>query len=667
MAIRLLAILGVLAPLNHCIVAGEAAAGETVEVRVYPTIERRIGGISELDREVYFAMCDHGSGFGRRVGSKERGEYLLDELGATFGRNLAPIKGVAGSPDQTPEDPQRPGHADLDALGERLSKRSRDPLPWFERRVRGRLQVAAHGLSREYPVYMGEHTTPQAERDNHKHKHVLPGDPVAAAEYAAVALEAGYSDFDRPAFFEPINEPHWSFVSSEQLAAWHTETRRAVQERGLDVKVGGPCLSVAYFYRRGFTAFDGLKEFMANTNGELDFYSFHAYDYLKWDGSSLVGRVTSGLPLEGVLDLVQAHAVHEYGKEVDLVISEHGGYISGKKGQLNADEVGKLLTAESGKAYEGFERTLYERSVSSHVLVSAAIANTLAFMDHPHVLKKATPFILIESMGWDPHYYSTMYVAHEFTDRGRWVETRNTDFYKFFRDLKGRRVYVRGGDPDLQVRAFVDGDRLRVVVNNVSNESHPLRITLPAGEGYSVRRYGRNDDYTPSLSESTVDSLATIEVAPREALLVTAKYAEPIPTRRVVDETPRYGNRIAQQPAEGKPARFVVKTPDDSDVAYATLRFGVTRPTGADPNVVVRINGKRLTVPVEDAVGRLDDGEQEYASTKVVSFDPDWLRPTNRVEVGFPDDDGGAIGAVVIRVGAKQPPNERPQVATRPR
>ena len=51
-----------------------------------------------------------------------------------------------------------------------------------------------------------------------------------------------------------------------------------------------------------------------------------------------------------------------------------------------------------------------KRSIIDFNMVSGVIANTMVFMDHPHVVKKATPFILMDSMGWDPHYYATLYV-----------------------------------------------------------------------------------------------------------------------------------------------------------------------------------------------------------------------------------------------------------------
>ncbi|MEN1677984.1 MAG: beta-agarase [Planctomycetota bacterium] len=629
---------------------GGIARAETVELAVYPTITRSIAGVSELDREKYFSMCDPGTNFDQRMRSPERVEYLLGELNATFGRNLGPINSAVGDADRLGEDPERPGFADPDSVKSACEQRVKPPAAAFASLAGGRLDVAAHGRGLDFPDFMGRFSTPEADRDSHAVKHYLPGYTDAAAELAAAALEYGYTDFDRPAYYEPINEPHWSFISDEHLANWHTKAHAAVHGRGLAVKVGGPCLSVAYFYRNNYRAFEGFKNFLANTRAELDFYSFHVYDYLNWDGADLHGRVTGGLPLEGVLDFVQTHAVNTYGKPIDLVVSEHGGYITASQGRPNAKAIGELLVSKQDNA-AAFDQTVLERSVASHVLISSAIANTLTFMEHAHIVQKAVPFILPETMGWDPEYYPTMFVPYGFEDRSRWVETHNTDFYKFFRDVAGRRVCTRGGDPDLQTRAFADGSTLRVVINNLSDAPHQVRLKMPAAKTVSVRRYGRNDDYTPYLRESDADAAGAIEIAGREAVVVSADYAQPIPNRKTMSETPHYGSRTIVSPSPGKPSRFLVETESPATATYAMLRIGVTRPAGADPRLQVKLNGRSVDVPLEDAAPRLDDGEKEYASTKLIPVDPDRLREKNRVEVSFSDGEAGTIGSVVIRVG----------------
>lgn len=640
-----------------CCLAGLACTtvlgAEPVEIKVLATVRRGIDGVSRLDRNTYFSLSDAGRGFDKRVREPRRMEYLLEDLDVTFGRSLGPIRGVTRRDQIVREDQQRPGYADLRNLEERLAGSPQQPGERFSKLVGGRLDVAAHGAEGAYPEFMGVFETPQSSREG-GHKKTLPENLEAAAELAAAVLEHDYTDFDRPRYFEPVNEPHWSFTDKQHLADWHVATQRAVRQRGLEVLVGGPCNSVAYHYRRNFNAFKGIAEFMRKTDCQLDFYSFHVYDYLHWKDDTLKGRITSGLPLEGVLDFVQAHTVKEHGEQVDWVVSEQGGYINNSRGGPSREEIGDLLAQRHGWEEDGFDLVMKKRSVSSHVLVSAAIANTLAFMDHPHTIKKAVPFILLESMAWDPEYYSTLYTPHGFTDRRQWVESSNSDFYKFFRGLKGDRVVVRGGDPDLQVRAFADKRRLRVVFNNLSDTAHATDLSLPAPESLEVRRYGRADDFTPYLREESVESLKGLTIAPREAVMVIATYDRVIPVRASVNELPCYAGKTAVQPEGRKAERFTVLVPDAENLAYAELRIAVTRPFGASPAIRAKFNGKPIELPMEDSADRYSEEGQEYASIKLADIDRSLVREKNRIDVAFPDDRGGAIGSVVLRVAKKR-------------
>ncbi|MEM1208261.1 MAG: beta-agarase [Planctomycetota bacterium] len=621
---------------------------EVTTITIDPTTFRQIDGIGELDRNTVFGMCDPGKAFDQRIDSTQRMEFLLGDLGVTFGRQLGPVNAVTNWGPGVVEDPQRPGFVDRAALAQHLKATSHGET--FVGLTRGRLDVAAHGSHNAYPDFMGAVTTPEST-SGHKPQR-LPANIDAAAELAALVMAGNYSDFDRPRFYEPVNEPHWSFYNKQQLADWHLRTKQAVQKLSPDVLVGGPCSSVAYFYKRNFGGFNGFKTFMDNTDGQLDFYSFHPYDYMHWDGEKIHGRVTTGQPLEGVIDLVQAYAVSEFGGQVDLVVSEHGGYFN--QGNRPGPHPVEAISTKYLKSGSGFEHEMKKRSIANHVLVSSALANTLVFMDHPHVVKKAVPFILLHAMNWDPYYYSTAYVAYDFEDKSRWVESSNLDFYRFFRDLSGHRIAVENSDPDLQVRAFAEGQQLRVVINNLSREPEAVNLKLPETDRLAIRRYTRLDDFTPLLTEERIDSTAGLELSGREAVMVIAEYPRTIKPRRTTNEVPFYAETYAVEIPSGEVGRFVVPIREPRRVVGATLRFGVSRPGDAGSAVALRVNGRRIDLPAEGHADRLTT-EEEYASTRLVDVPASILQERNLVEIVFPGDGGGAVGTVVIRAAYDVP------------
>lgn len=70
-------------------------------------------------------------------------------------------------------------------------------------------------------------------------------------------LKYKYTDFDRPKYFEPLNEPQWKFFVDEHMADWHLAVQEKVHALMPEVQVGGMCQSVSCFYRDNDQNFNG--------------------------------------------------------------------------------------------------------------------------------------------------------------------------------------------------------------------------------------------------------------------------------------------------------------------------------------------------------------------------------------------------------------------------
>lgn len=609
---------------------------------VEPEVTRAIGGVSEMERKRYFAVCDHGTGFDNRMAAGEGVyDYLVNDLGIYFGRQLGPVKYTAS---QLPEDPDRPGYADISSLEK---QEINPPGETFYKDFGPNLDVAAHGNHNAYPEYMGKYMLEGTEY--HGHEEWIPDNIDAAAELAAAVFKYNYNDFDRPKYFEPLNEPHWKFFVDQHMADWHLAVKSKIQETMPEVLVGGMCQSVSYFFRSNYQNFVGLEGFIKNTEGKMDFYSFHSYDYFYWEDNSLNGRIQSGLPLEGSLDLLQNHTVNTHGREVDVVISEQGGYINvNPKGEYDGERVASYF-AEKYFPDKSWENELRKRSIVCFVHVSSIIANTLAFMDHPHTVQKSVPFLLPNTWNWDPKYYANLYVPENYTDQSKWVPTHMLDFYKLFRGVDGRRVKTISSDPDLQARAFVNGSKLYLLVNNLSSRPESTSLWGINAPKIDIRRFGRNEDQTAYYNEETIKTPSSLELAGRETVVMIADLSAPIREHRSVNEISCYGDKT-RVPLSN--AEFTIRTPVNKPMEYAVLRVALTRPNGMSYEPKITLNGKELDVPLEDCADRLERGE--YGSTKLIYIDPDDLRAKNRVKISFDDGDEGVVGTVVIRVAVKQ-------------
>ncbi|WP_041745427.1 hypothetical protein [Coraliomargarita akajimensis] len=616
------------------------SASSATAIKVSPNVDRQIEGVAEIERKAYFSICDHGTEFRERCRSDERFEELLD-LQINFGRHLGPVQGAVKWRNAVREDPNRPGYADLDYLKQQLQKDVKDPDPKMVETF-GKLDIAAHGNHNSYPDFMEKYATKQAQVGPHQES--IPANVEAAAELAAHVMAYGYNDFDRPTYFEPLNEPHWSYYGDQQLADWHVGTMEKVHELAPGVKVGGPCQPVSYMYANAYGTFRGFASFIDATEGKMDFYSFHCYDYFRPGDGDFGGRVTSGLPLESVLDMIPNYTLNNYGKIYDIVISEHGGYESGAK-----------FTTELAKKHipgEGFEWEMKKRSIADFNAINTMIANTLAFMNHPHTVKKAVPFTLLESMAWDPTYYSTLYAPRDFKDKTDWVASQRHLFYKFFKDVQGRYVKIENNDPDVQALALANDNTLYVVLNNLANEETALDLSIKAGADMNIRRFGRNADFTPYYSEQALSSLKDITLVGRESILLKIAYKKAIRTQETINERAFYSDKVAVAvPQDGE--TFTIQMPEGADVDYAQLRVGFCRAFDAPKEVVVLLNGEQLKVPMEDSADRLVQPDKEFATTRLIPVDPAKLLADNTVKVIFPDGGAGSVGSVVIRAGLK--------------
>lgn len=628
------------------LVALQAAEPAVSRIVVDPYCQRSIRGISDLKRETYFALSDHGVNFDRRCQSKQRYDFLVKENGITFGQGFGPVAGLDKHYKAIKEDPARPGFADTAYLKEKIAPGIRESSAEFKKEMNGRLDVATREQINTFPAFMGAYLSKECAKE--KVPGSLPANLEAAAQLTADALRYKFTDFDRPRYYEVVNEPHWSYLADKHLAQWFLTTMKTVHRDVPGVLVGGPCISVAYYYRQQYNAFKGIKDFIDNTGCGLDFYSFHIYDFLREKDGDFAGRITSGLPLESVLDLVQNYTVNAYGKEIGVVVSEHGGY--------GAEELVEKLAKANFKE-TGFEWEMKKRSIEDFNMVSSVLANTLVFMDHPQTVLKAVPFILLNGLGWNPSYHASLYVPLDYDPKNpEWLPTKKILFYRLLRDLKGHRVAGSSSDPDIQARAFADGRTVFVVLNNLSNQCKSVALDLPAPKSTVIRRLGRSVDFTPYLTEQPLAKIGPLDLLPREAVLLKAEYDQPLEPRSAVNEIPFYGDRIATEVTNGEVC-FSVHVPDSRQLSYASLRLGISRPADAGWDVKVTLNGQLLAVPLEQCAERLV--EKEYASCKLIPLDPAAIKDVNTIGVSFPDGRPGAVGAVVIRTGRSVPPPTR--------
>ncbi|MEM9413636.1 MAG: hypothetical protein AAGA30_21190 [Planctomycetota bacterium] len=185
-----------------------------VRIQVDPYTTRQIEGISELDRKKYFNLADHGVKFEQRVPDPKIFNRITKKLNVTFGRSLGPVRSATGSGEHIKQDPGRPQRIDVEDFVKTLTSKKEQPSTKMGKLFGDNFGVAAHGGKNSYPEFMGQHFSESARKD--KHAHSIPENVEAAAELAATVFKHRFNDQDRPEFFEPIKEPHWSSFDDQK-------------------------------------------------------------------------------------------------------------------------------------------------------------------------------------------------------------------------------------------------------------------------------------------------------------------------------------------------------------------------------------------------------------------------------------------------------------------
>jgi hypothetical protein len=243
-------------------------------------------------------------------------------------------------------------------------------------------------------------------------------------------------------------------------------------------------------------------------------------------------------------------------------------------------------------------------------------------------------------------------VANNYNDKTNWYESAQVMFYKYFKDVRGRRILTSCDSPDVQQQTFVDNNKVIVLLNNLSDSKITMNLNYPTAnlESTMLRRLGRNSDFTPYFTEKNVADARGLQLAGKESVAIFLNYRDAVAETAKVDEKLYFATEMNKQ--FSSESTFNVSVPTTANTEYAYLRIGVGRGVGTDRNLSVWFNGVQQVVPMEKTAPNLED-TSGYGSTKLIQIDKSLLNTTNTVKVVFPDNKSGGVGAVTLCVGSR--------------
>ncbi|UXP31993.1 Ig-like domain-containing protein [Reichenbachiella agarivorans] len=474
-------------------------------------------------------------------------------------------------------------------------------------------------------------------------------DPVSAGEWAAEYYKNWVEDDERPMYFEPMNEPFvhasefydggWNIAENirikKQMSQLYGQIGKAIHATPelVNMKVIGysaawPSMELDNFSHWG----ENMKSFMDIAGEHMDAFSTHLYDGINVEGQN---NKRSGSNSEAILDLIECYSFAKWGVVKPHAISEYGGIENGY-----------------GTDYSDLASVQTVRSIN-HLLFNLLNRDDRVEVSIPFITGKATWHISAEN-----NYQPYGAVLWKPTNIGEptpagWEYTPRITFFQLWKDVKGKRVDITSDNFDIQTVAYLDGNKLYVGLNNLSDNTQEVNLEflngLPEVAQISHRSIKIYSDQAHEYKDEMLDELpAAISMVEGQTSVLIVELSQSVDQFEKTVTTRRYySSRVVEGISANAPILYQFK---DVEVGQgrAQLNFGIGRKHDRTKQPEVLINGVKVEVP-DNWKGYDQADREDFFGLIEVPFSADLLvTGRNIVSLTFPDG-GGQVSSVVLQ------------------
>ncbi|MEM9917250.1 MAG: T9SS type A sorting domain-containing protein [Bacteroidota bacterium] len=577
--------------------------------------QRSTEGVSTFDRDVFINL--HSSHTMNDWENYELNE-VVNELGINFGRSVG---GVTWQMNRIREAPDRPGFFDLSHMAT-LGKQNRD---FYSSRT------SIHPYEPGTFV-MTSHTSPLFPNGTATSQGWQPAAYEAVGQFYAYLLKEYYggNGESKPDYVEVINEP---FVhagdlntTTAELSRFHNVVADSIRFHNPEVAVGGYTAAWPEFERNNFGVWDNTWRTFIDIAGEnMDFLSFHLYDTPIPNDE----KQRKGSNVEAIFDMIEQYSM------------------------LQLKEVKPMLISEYGACCADWEGPYYEERDWMQLKSISSI--TMSIMERPHKILKAIPFIVDKAIWYsNSNGYPYPYVLLENTNGGfQWEYTHLRKYYELWSEVSGERVDSWAHDPDIQIDAYVQGNKAFVILNNLEHDDRLVQLNVFETTGNDIQsvfiKHLHAINNIPQLSKTT-------ESVPPDQFLLGAEataileytFADQIEGRQKQEEKKYYSDKYLQSITANSPRSFRISDVVKADHGEATLRLGLGRAHNKSLQPQVTFNGTPVDVP-DDWRGYDQRNRNDFFGIIEIPIPYELVEQDNTISVRL-DDSGGHISTVSLQV-----------------
>lgn len=625
-----------------------------VNTKVNVTLNAKhiVGGKETFDRPKYIgihANQPEAEWDGNNVDSNGNPINLRDDflngLDVYLGRDTG---GITFNLNQVDEDPARPGYAkptgsnSVASRGQARKSTYGFTTNWHQ--YESRNQLILGGQLNPFWTGTGQVATGQGW---------FLADGTATGEY----MGRYYNEFHGtggttgepiPSWVEVVNEPAFHRLGGPQdfsnniqdIADFHNLAAAAIKAQAPNALVGGYTTAFPNFEKGDFLRWERRwKLFMDVAGANMDFFSIHLYDIAsKPDGTI---DLRSGSNIEATFDMMEQYSTMKFGTVKPFVISEMGGVMNGQRNQ----------------PWSPFRDWLWLKSANSQLM---------SMMERPNTIAKALPFLIVKAI-WgstpdgNPYNNRLMRQQNEPTTfvpgygyTGNWVYTEMVKFYQLWSKVKGTRVDTTSDDLDIQVDAYVDGDKAYIILNNLEFVAKDVDLSIIDTKFGTISSINKKhlylDNVTPILSDESIPTnTSTVTLGAEATMILEVTFDSSVVIDDTNTETKYYATDYLKTIVANQAETFQINGISKNTFGEAVLRIGVGRTHGKSvfPSLI-EVNNTSITIPT-DWRGYDQAQRERFFGTLEIPVPFNLIQTNNTVEITYPDT-GGKISAVTMQI-----------------
>ncbi|MEM9983626.1 MAG: T9SS type A sorting domain-containing protein [Bacteroidota bacterium] len=598
------------------------------DVAVNLNMKHSVNGVSQLDRSKFFIL--HHAVDDSDWDSDTQRESFLEDNDVYLGRSTG---GITWHFRQTTEDPQKPGWpsiANMQTRGAstRNSYANKTAAHEFEDRVAP--MVIGGQPSRMYP---NGQTTPAG---------LSYADYDAVAEFYAHFFSefygtGGATGPKRPTYLEVFNEP---FVKANDIgttAANISECHRVVAKRVRqlhpDMLVGGYGAAHPAYEANNFGHWNSRwKLFIDIAGADMDFYSYHLYDFQPDQDSPQARR--KGSNIEAIMDMVEHYSVLKEGSRKPIYITEFGYFL---------------------------REAVYYNKQSDWYQLRSYNSMLMQFLERQDVIIGAIPFMILKAewgrtadgIPYGPRLLRQKKEVAGYTGNGEdWVYTDLVNYYEFWKDLDGTRAESRSNNLDILTDAYVDGNKAYVLLSNLSMSDQELELAVNETEGLNLLKVSVSHLHANALDEAVWDQFdlvgsSTVEIGAEATMMVTYEFDGEIVQNEEAKETKYFAAQYLRPIQANTAITIDINDVQTAPIGEAMLRIGVGRSHGRSLAPTVAVNGTNVPVP-GNWRGDNQQTRDDFFGVLEVPIPYSLIQEDNEISITF-NDNGGHVSSISMQ------------------